>query len=79
MKTKTCKQLGGACDKEFRANTFEEIAEISKEHAMDMHQAGDEAHLKAMGEMQELMQSPELMQNWFDSKRKEFKGLADND
>ena len=30
MKTMTCRQLGGACDKEFRANTFEEIAEQSK-------------------------------------------------
>ncbi|MFT6972682.1 MAG: putative small metal-binding protein, partial [Roseivirga sp.] len=25
MKTMTCKQLGGACDHEFRANSFEEI------------------------------------------------------
>ncbi len=30
MKTMTCKQLGGACDKEFQANTFEEMAELSK-------------------------------------------------
>lgn len=26
MKTMTCRQLGGACDKEFHANTFEEMA-----------------------------------------------------
>jgi len=75
----TCKQLGGACDKEFHANTFEEIAEISKKHAMEMYQAGDQAHLKAMGVMQELMKSPELMSNWFENKRKEFEGLTDND
>lgn len=37
MKTMTCKQLGGACDKEFSANTFEEIAELSKQHGMEMH------------------------------------------
>ena len=30
MKTMTCKQLGGACDKEFHGNTFEEMAEQSK-------------------------------------------------
>jgi len=79
MKTMTCKQLGGACTKEFHANTFEEIAEISKKHAMEMYQTGDEAHLKAMGEMQELMKSPELMYKWFDGKRKEFEALAEND
>ncbi len=79
MKTMTCKQLGGACDKEFHANTFEEIAEISKKHAMEMYQTGDVAHLKAMSEMQELMKSPELMSNWFDGKRKEFEELDEND
>ena len=29
----TCKQLGGACDKEFHGNTFEEIANLSKDMA----------------------------------------------
>ena len=27
MKTMTCKQLGGACDEKFSAETFEKIAE----------------------------------------------------
>ena len=75
MKTMTCKQLGGACDKEFHADTFEEIAELSKTHGMEMFQAGDEEHLKAMNEMQELMQSPEAMKEWFDNKRTEFEAL----
>jgi hypothetical protein len=72
MKTMTCKQLGGACDKEFHANTFDEIAEMSKKHGMEMYQKGDEDHLKAMSEMQKLMKSPEAMKTWFDNKRKEF-------
>ena len=38
MKTMTCRQLGGACDTEFKANTFEEIAEMSKSHGMEMFQ-----------------------------------------
>jgi hypothetical protein len=42
MKTMTCKQLGGACDKEFHANSFEEIAGMSKKHGMEMFQKGDE-------------------------------------
>ena len=78
MKTMTCKQLGGACDKEFRANTFEEIGEMSKKHAMDMFQNGDKPHLKAMNEMQELMKSPEAMKAWFENKRKEFNALPEN-
>jgi len=76
MKTMTCKQLGGACDLEFHANSFEEIAEMSKQHGMEMFQKGDEAHLNAMNEMQELMKSPETMKNWFEDKRKEFDALS---
>ncbi len=73
----TCNQLGGACEKEFHAETFEEIAEMSKQHGMEMFQKQDEAHLNAMNEMQELMKEPEKIENWFNSKRKEFEALAD--
>jgi predicted small metal-binding protein len=79
MKTMTCKQLGGACDLEFQANTFTEIAEMSKKHGMEMFQKGDEAHLKAMNEMQELMQSPENMNQWMENKGKEFEAFPHND
>ncbi len=78
MKTMTCKQLGGACDEVFRADSFEEIAEMSKEHGMDMFQKQDEAHLNAMSKMQELMSSPEEMEKWFESKRKEFDVLPNS-
>ena len=78
MKTMTCRQLGGACEKEFRANTFEEMAELSKQHAMEMIQEQDAAHLTAMQKMQELMKNPDEMSRWFESKRKEFESLPDN-
>ena len=61
MKTMTCKQLGGACDMEFRANTFDEMAEMSKMHGMEMFQKGDEAHIKAMKKIKDLMSNPEAM------------------
>ncbi len=76
MKTMTCKQLGGACDLEFHAETFEEIAKQSQQHGKEMFEQQDEAHLQAMQEMRTLMQDPEAMQQWMDKKRKEFKGLS---
>lgn len=79
MKTMTCKQLGGACDKEFHANDFEEMAEMSKEHGTEMYQKGDEDHLKAMNEMQETMKSPQAMHEWFENKRKEFEALPEDE
>lgn len=78
MKTMTCKQLGGACEKTFQAQTFEEMAELSKQHGMEMYQKKDAPHLKAMSDMQELMQSPEKLQAWFDGKRKEFDELKED-
>ncbi len=78
MKTMTCKQLGGACDVEFQAETFEEISEVSKNHGMEMFQKGDTDHLKAMNDMRELMQNPDEMNAWFESKRKEFDALPDD-
>ena len=79
MKTMTCKQLGGACELEFHAATFESMAEQSKKHGMEMFQQGNKAHLKAMNKMQALMKSPEAMTEWFDNKRKEFEALSGND
>lgn len=75
MKTMTCKQLGGACDEKFHADSFDEIAEMSKRHAMEMFQKNDAAHLEAMNAMQALMKKPEAMKEWFENKRKEFEAL----
>ena len=75
MKTMTCNQLGGACNLEFTADTFEEIAEMSKQHGMEMFQKGDKAHLRAMAKMKNLKQTPEALQEWFENKRKEFENL----
>ncbi len=78
MKSMTCKQLGGACDKVFQAETFEEIAELSKKHGMEMFQKGDEAHLQAMNAMQELMKSPDSMQKWFEERKLTFDALPND-
>jgi len=74
----TCNQLGGACDTKFQAETFEEIAELSKKHGMEMFQKGDAAHLEAMENIQTLMKSPEAMQAWFAERRREFEALAED-
>jgi len=68
----TCSQLGGACDVEFQAETFEEMADLSRKHGMEMT---DEAHLGAMEDMKKLMTSPEAMKEWMDGKKKEFEEL----
>lgn len=63
---------------EFHADTFEEMGELSKNHAIDMHQKQDAAHIEAMSKMGKLMQSPSDMKKWFESKRQEFEALPEN-
>lgn len=72
MKTMTCKQMGGACDETFTAETFEEMAELSKAHGMEMFQKQDAAHLAIMNEMKELMAKPGAIEEYMANKRREF-------
>ena len=78
MKTMTCNELGGACNLQFHANTFDEIARLSQQHGKDMFQKGDEAHLQAMSKMKDLMQNPSSMAEWMESKRKAFEAKPEN-
>lgn len=74
----TCKQLGGACDKEFYAKTFEEMKGLSMKHAHEMYQKNDKAHMKVMVEMKELMKDSKAMKKWMDNKKREFDALAED-
>ena len=78
MKTMTCMQLGGACDKAFHANSFDEMAELSQQHGKEMFKQKDKAHLNAMQTMGELMNEPEGMQQWLDARKAEFAALPED-
>lgn len=72
MRKMTCKQLGGTCDFEFQAETFEEIIELSKRHVRLMVEKGDKSHIDALQTMNVIMQSPEVLQEWYKSRRNAF-------
>ncbi len=78
MKTMTCKDLAGACDAEFHAETFDEMAEMSKKHGMEMLEQGDQAHIQAMEKMKKLMGDPEAMKEWFETVQKMFESLSED-
>jgi hypothetical protein len=77
MKTMTCADLGGACDKKFKAETFEEMAKMSMSHGMEMAQARDQAHLDVMEKMGEKMSDPEAMQKWMEETHAKFDALPE--
>ncbi len=74
----TCKDLAGACDAEFHAETFDEMAEMSRKHGMEMVEQGDQAHIEAMEKMKGLMSDPEAMKEWFETVQKTFDDLPEN-
>lgn len=78
MKTMTCHQLGGACDATFTANTFEEIAQLSKNHGMEMFKNNDTPHLEAMQKMRDYAQTPNAMERWYAEKKELFNSLPDH-
>jgi len=78
MKTMTCKEMGGACDATFQAETFDDMAVLSKEHGMAMFHAQDQEHLKVMGEVMTLMQDIQGFSDWMNSKRKLFDSIAED-
>lgn len=78
MKTMTCNQLGGACELEFRAETFEEMAALSRQHGKEMFEKQDADHLRAMESMKSMMSDPDAMTQWFESRRQEFEALPDD-
>lgn len=74
----TCKQLGGACEAVFQGETLEDIAELSKVHGIEMFEKQDPSHLEAMAKIQQMMQQPQAMKNWFESKKSEFDALPED-
>ena len=78
MKTMRCRDLAGACDTEFHAETFDQMAELSKKHGMEMLEQGDQAHIEAIEKMKELMSDPEAMKEWFETVQKMFDILSEN-
>jgi len=78
MKTMRCRDLAGACDTEFHAETFDQMAELSKKHGMEMLEQGDQAHIEAIEKMKELMSDPEAMKEWFETVQKMFDSLSEN-
>ena len=75
MKTMTCRQLGGACDLMFHADTFDEMAAQSQSHARAMYAAHDADHLTAMEAMSVVMANPSTMIAWMDDKTQLFDDL----
>lgn len=78
MKTMTCKQLGGPCEQEFHAETFDEMVKKSQQHGIEMAEKGALEYIKVMEIMREGMNNPEVMKAWVEKIQKEFDILPED-
>lgn len=75
MKKMTCRELGGACDKVFEAESFEEMAKLSKAHVMEMFGIKDQGHINAMNEMSKNCPDQTAMLAWMSERKAYFYSL----
>lgn len=76
MRTISCRELGGACDLQFRGSDFEEVAAQSQKHGQEMQAIGDPPHLAAMAEMMQILESGQV-ESWLKAKIELFELLPE--
>ncbi len=78
MKTMTCQQLGGPCDRTFRAESADDVIKQQDQHLKDAVKAGDAAHEPANKEMRGRWLHPKKSLGWYNDTKKAFADLPED-
>lgn len=78
MKTMTCRQLGGACDIEHRAETADAVIKTNDRHLREAEKAGDASHQPARDAMKSRWRHPKKSLGWYQDVKKNFAELPEN-
>jgi hypothetical protein len=78
MKTMTCQQLGGACDRSLDGDTGDDIIKAQDRHLREMVAAGDTTHASALQDMKSRWKNPIAGMGWYRKVKREFKTLPEN-
>ncbi len=78
MKTMTCRQLGGACDRQLRASSADEMIKAQDKHLKEAVAAGDAAHENALQEMKGRWKHPLKGMGWYKDTKRKFAALPDD-
>ncbi|WP_232525043.1 hypothetical protein [Nocardioides mangrovicus] len=68
----TCRQLGGPCDLELRAESADDVIKDQDQHLKDAEAAGDAAHQPAREEMKGRWAHPLGAMKWYRETKKAF-------
>jgi hypothetical protein len=78
MKTMTCKQMGGPCDKAFQGETADDVINAQDQHLKEAVAAGDTAHEPANKDMRGRWKHPIKGMGWYKDTKKAFAALPED-
>jgi hypothetical protein len=78
MKTMTCQQLGGVCDRSLDGDTGDDIIKAQDRHLREMVAAGDTTHANALHDMKSRWKNPIAGMGWYRKVKRDFKALPKN-
>ncbi|WP_182112375.1 MULTISPECIES: DUF1059 domain-containing protein [unclassified Actinotalea] len=78
MKTMTCRQLGGPCDLEHRADSADDVIKAQDRHLKDEEKAGDASHQPARDAMKGRWRHPKKSLDWYGDVKNAFAGLPES-
>lgn len=72
MKTMTCRQLGGPCDRALTGETADDIIKAQDKHLRDAVREGDVTHEPAHEDMKGRWRHPVKSMGWYRDAKKAF-------
>jgi hypothetical protein len=78
MKTMTCKQLGGPCDRPHHGSTADEVIKAQDRHLKEMVANGDDMHESALKSMKGRWKNPIAGMGWYRQMKRDFAALPED-
>ena len=78
MKTMTCKQLGGPCERALHGETADEVIKAQDRHLNEVVAGGDDAHEAALKEMKGRWKHPISGMGWYRKAKRDFAALPED-
>lgn len=77
MKTMTCRELGGPCDRAHHGETADDVIKAQDSHLKEMVASGDDAHQDAAKEMRGRWKHPISGMGWYRKAKRDFAALPE--
>jgi hypothetical protein len=78
VKTMTCRQLGGPCDRPHQGATADEVIKTHDRHLKESVAGGDQAHDGALKETKARWRKPLSGMGWYRKAKRDFAALPED-